>query len=120
MKECVVPRWQQLKSQLNNLSEEEFLLALHRDDAAVCIDARTPEEFAVSHIPKSINLNYLSTDLADQLEALDPEKSYYVYCRTSRRSSRICVLLENMGFDKVYHLKEGMKNYDHLIASQTK
>ncbi len=110
MKPCEVPRWQLLKSELSNLSFDDFVAQYKRDDNSVCLDVRTVEEFEFDKIDGAINLNYLSPDLADQLEKLDSHKSYYIYCRTGRRSVRVCVLLRNMGFN-VHNLNNGISNH---------
>ena len=112
MDHCEIPRWQRIKSQLNNLSFEEFVTRYQSDNESICLDARTKEEYELGHLPNARNFDYLSKTLADELEALDQSNTYYVYCRTSRRSLRICQLLKNMGFENVYHLKDGIK--DHL------
>lgn len=112
MEHCEIPKWAQLKATLQNLSFSDFIARVEQDPLAVCLDARTPEEFSTSKIPGAVNLNYLSHELADELEALDADKHYYVYCRTSRRSLRICVILQNLGFENVFHLENGIA--DHL------
>lgn len=104
---CEVPRWKRLKSLLSNLAWEDFTQRC-QDDNGVLLDVRTQEEFETDHLPNAINISYLSTDLVEQLEQLDPQVSYYVYCRTSRRSVRVCTLMKNMGFSNVYHLKDGL------------
>jgi len=109
MDSCELPRWQLLKASLDNYSFQDFVDKLNGDDQAVCLDARTPEEFAQGHLQDAVNINYLSQELADELESLDKSKHYYVYCRTSRRSLRICVLLRNLGFEHIYHLENGLQ-----------
>lgn len=105
---CEVPRWQQIKARLHNYNYPDFVSLAAKDKDSVIIDVRTPQEFQIEHIPGSTNLDYLSTDLADQLEGLQRGKNYYIYCRTGRRSLRVCVLLENMGFENVYNLEGGI------------
>jgi len=105
---CEVPRWQLIKATLNNLSYTDFVNKASEDQNAQMIDVRTEEEHATESIPDSIVMNYLDRDLADQLEKLDSSKSYYVYCRTGRRSLRVCVILRNLGFKNVYNLEEGI------------
>lgn len=107
-----------MKQTLMNLSFEKFVSAYQSKEAAVLIDARTNEEYDYGHLPGAINIDYLSPVLADLLEKLDPSMSYFVYCRTSRRSLRICVLLRNMGFTDVFHLEEGIQ--DHIDFLFTK
>jgi rhodanese-related sulfurtransferase len=108
--------WKRLKDSLHNLSFDEFCKAYSNNENAVCIDARTFAEYELGHLPNSINVDYLSPVLADLLEELDPDRCYYVYCRTSRRSLRICVLLKNMGFQNIFHLGEGVQSFMHKLA----
>ena len=111
MEHCEIPRWQLIKNQLNNLDFEGFVEAFQKEENAICLDVRTEAEYAQWHIDGAQNLSYLSTTLADDLEQLDPKKTYFVYCRTSRRSLRICQLMRNSGFQDVYHLKDGIKEH---------
>lgn len=105
---CEVPRWIQIKHTLENLNYEDFLKVVQEDENCVILDVRTAAEFELENIPNAINLDYLSRDLADQLEKLDPNKNYYIYCRTGRRSLRVCVILRNLGFQKVTNLDGGI------------
>lgn len=105
---CNVPRWQQLKATLQNLDYDTFIDQYKSDSNAICMDVRTAEEFKGYHFEGAVNVDYLSKNLADQLEKLDPQKHYYVYCRTGRRSSRVSVILKNMGFKNIFHLKDGI------------
>lgn len=104
---CEIPRWQQLKRQLNNLNAVEFKVALAETPDVVLIDVRTPAEFEAGHIPGAININYLAYDFWDQMEQLDPQRTYFIYCRTARRSVRTCTLMRNGGFQHIYHLDGG-------------
>ena len=75
---------------------------------SVLLDVRTKEELSdvIDHL--AVHIDYLSPDLADHIEVLDPNKSYFVYCRTGRRSIRVCTLMRNAGFQKVYNLSGGL------------
>ena len=108
-KSCKTPRWRMLKSQLNNLNAEEFATAIQTLDTAIIIDVRTPNEFEFGHIPAAINLDYLSEDFLDKIEQLAKNKDYFIYCRSGRRSIRVCTWMKNGGFDnhRVYNLNEG-------------
>ena len=116
MDSCEIPRWQALKAGLNNLSYEAFVQKMSEDTEAICLDARTKEEYDMGHIPTAVNINYLSPTLAEELEQLDPKKHYYVYCRTSRRSLRISIILKNLGFEELYHLEDGIHNHLDRLA----
>ena len=110
MDPCKLSRWQQLKSRLNNLEPEIFVKTYPKKPGAVCIDVRTKEEYQSGHLPEALHLDYLSPRLADLLEALQADKEYYVYCRTGRRSLRVCTLMQNMGFKRVYNCDNGIKD----------
>ena len=106
---CVVPRWAQLKTQLVNLEIAAFIQEATRDEESILLDVRTALEFKTGSLPGAINLNYLSLTLADELESLDPAKNYYIFCRTGRRSLRVCMLLKNIGIT-VYNLDKGIRD----------
>ena len=105
---CEVPRWQMIKATLNNLDYQDFIDQAAADSQSVTIDVRTEEEHESVSIPGSSVVDYLDTELADKIELLDPEKSYYVYCRTGRRSLRVCVIMGNLGFKNVFNLDGGI------------
>lgn len=105
---CAVPRWQLIKASLQNLDYEAFLKRADEDENAVMVDVRTEEEHQTINIPGSIVLDYLDKELADKIEELDKSKNYYVYCRTGRRSLRVCVILRNLGFEHIYNLDGGI------------
>jgi rhodanese-related sulfurtransferase len=109
-KSCKTPRWRMLKSQLNNLSAEEFISASNTFENAIIIDVRTADEYRSGHILNSINLNFFAEDLLDKIEDLEKGKSYLVYCRSGRRSIRVCTWMRNGGFDnqKIFNLDKGL------------
>ncbi len=105
---CEVPRWEMLKNQLENLDVEKFRSGFEKASDAVILDVRTKDEVDDQKIPGAIHLDYLSYDFIDNLEVLDRNKPYYVYCRTGRRSVRTCVLMKNWNFREVYNLEGGL------------
>lgn len=117
MEPCKLSRWQQLKSRLNNLEPQKFVDAYLQKSDAACLDVRTQEEYRSGHLPGAVNMDYLSPKLADLLEALPADKCYYVYCRTGRRSLRVCTLMQNMGIRQVYNCDNGIKDLDPAILS---
>lgn len=104
---CVIPRWQLIKDQLSNLSFEEFQ---ERSAIAesVIMDVRRVDEIHDGKFPKAIHIDYFSADLVDQLEVLDHDVPYFVYCRSGRRSLRVCALMRNAGFKEVHNLDGGL------------
>ena len=117
--DCNLSRWSLLKASLNNLAFSKFLSLIEEFPDAVILDVRTPEEFSSENIKGSINVDYLSPELADELEALNPNKTYFVYCRTGRRSARVCVILRNLGFEKVFNLGAGLSNPNPISSKSS-
>lgn len=112
---CKISRWQILKSQLNNLTPEEFRTLASKTKNAVVIDVRTHQEYLQGHLFDAINIDYLSYDFWDSIEKLDPEKIYFIYCRSGRRSVRTCTLMNNGGFSHVFNLDGGMNVWNKVF-----
>ena len=106
---CKTPRWRQLKAQLNNIGPEEFKRMMQKADRPIIIDVRTEAEFQLAHIQEAVNIDFLAEDMWERIEALDPSCTFLVYCRSGRRSIRVCTLMRNGGFDnqKIFNLDGG-------------
>ena len=78
------------------------------ESADVVLDVRTPEEFAVGHIPDAVNIDVSAPDFASRVGALDTEASYAVYCRTGNRSATAMQIMQDAGFGSVAHLGGGI------------
>ena len=86
---------------------------LFSESKAVVLDVRTPEEFETSRIANSINIDFYNPqNFISELEKLDKEITYYIYCRTGTRSSNSCVIMNEMGFKKTYNLLGGIVEWD--------
>lgn len=119
MANCKINRWQLLKTQLNNLSPEEFKQAVDRETTAVILDCRTPDEYSFSRIKGAINFNYLSQHFVEEMDQLDPNGIYLVYCRSERRSLRTCTLLKNGGFKNIFNLDGGLKQWVATFGNES-
>lgn len=70
----------------------------------VVLDVRTPEEFESGHVEGAININYHSETFVEELNKLDKNKSYLVYCRTGRRSGDTVGIMTRQGFGELYRI----------------
>ena len=68
---------------------------------AVLLDVRTPEEYATGHLPGAGNLDFRAPNVAVQLQQLDPNKTYVVYCASGNRSNKTALLMQEKGFKHV-------------------
>jgi rhodanese-related sulfurtransferase len=46
-----------------------------------------------------------------ELEALDKDKSYFVFCQTRNRSSKATELMHGLGFKHVHDIQGGMTGW---------
>ena len=89
--------------------EKQFL----SEENAIILDVRTPDEFEISRIPNSINIDFYNPqNFMYEIEKLDKDISCYVYCRTGVRSANSCQLMSELGFKKVYNLIGGIVEWN--------
>jgi len=83
------------------------------DDPAglVILDIRTPEEFDEVRLDGAINVDYYDADFADQLDTLDKNDPYVMYCRSGNRSSDAVKTMKDLGFTEVYEIDGGIVNW---------
>lgn len=78
----------------------------------ILLDIRTPKEYAQGHISGAFLLDYYRPSFKASLQRLDRNKTYLIYCRSGNRSSRTLNLIQSLGFRKVYHLKDGIIDWN--------
>lgn len=96
------------------LEPKEFIAAAKSDTSSVLLDVRRPDEFAEGHIDGAVNLNWLDADaFSAGVSKLDKGKSYYIYCRSGRRSNAAAQKMKSLGF-KVHDMKGGILRWQEL------
>ena len=78
-----------------------------RDDVQV-IDVRTPEEFDEGHLEGATRIGLADADFRDQLDGLDRDANYLVYCRSDNRSGQAVAIMREMGFTNVWDMDGGV------------
>ena len=98
-----------------NLEEAFALMEDNRSNQNfVIIDVRTPEEYANGHIEKAINLDFYSETFKDELDKLDRDKVYLIYCRSGNRSGQALNMMAELGFSEVYNMLGGMARWEEV------
>ena len=96
-----------------NLTQEDWVSQFEADENAVILDVRTEAEVSEGIIANAINIDiHKGQDFVDQIEALDKNKNYYVYCAAGVRSSNACGAMEQLGFENTFNLIGGFSNWD--------
>lgn len=78
---------------------------------AVILDVRTPQEHERGNIENSVNINV--DDIRKQMDELDKNQTYVIYCQVGLRGYLANRILRNNGFINVFNLQGGY----HLWSS---
>jgi phage shock protein E len=87
-----------------NLSPAEFGEKIEQEPGVV-IDVRTRDEYASGHLAIADHqYNLLDGEFEKQLDSLDKDATYYLYCRSGNRSGQAARLMKERGFENVYNI----------------
>ena len=90
----------------DHLSPQVFL-AKSKQTGVTVIDVRTKAEYDAGHVDNAINMDFYSPDFSAQLNALDKNGTYLIYCRTGHRSGQALEIMKGLGFTNVNDLSGG-------------
>ena len=97
---------------MKELTQEEWRKNIADDEDAVILDVRTEQEVEEGYMPgaKVIDI-YKGQEFLDEIDELDKEKNYYIYCRSGNRSRQACAIMDQKGFN-TYNLIDGFSKWD--------
>ena len=96
-----------------DLTQEEWTEDFNNNKSAFLLDVRTPEEFEQGFIPGATNIDiHLGQGFIDEVEKLDKDKAFFVYCRSGARSAQACAIMNQLGFEKTYNLLGGILEWE--------
>lgn len=106
----------------NITPKEAYTLILKNKDNPdfVILDVRTPREFANGHIENALNLDYYSETFKDDLNSLEKNKTYLIYCRSGRRSGKALDMMKELNFSRAYNMLGGITQWKTEGLSTTK
>lgn len=81
------------------------------NDKVTVIDLRTEKEFENGKIGSSLNIDFQKREFIDNLNKLDKEKPYIIYCMSGNRSLKASHVMKSLGFKMIYHYKKGYKDW---------
>lgn len=73
----------------------------------VVLDVRTPEETAEGKIEGAVEIDFEGQNFEAEIDKLDKNKTYLVYCRSGGRSSQASELMAEKGLKNIYNLTGG-------------
>jgi rhodanese-related sulfurtransferase len=77
----------------------------------VILDVRTKAEFESGHIENAINIDKNSEAFRDELNNLDKNKIYLVYCASGGRSKGAVAIMQELGFMTAYNMQGGISQW---------
>lgn len=77
----------------------------------VILDVRTPQEFHDERIDGAINIDFRSPSFRQEVDKLDKDKTYLLYCRTGNRSGQSLATFRDLGFHDIRHLSRGITGW---------
>lgn len=105
---------------INVLSPKDFTEQAKADTTAIILDVRTPGEYKEEHLAGAQQLDFLNTSAFDAgIKQLDNTHTYYVYCRSGKRSHNACIKMKKQGL-KVFDMEGGIPNWKKLGMPTTK
>ena len=81
------------------------------DEKVTLVDLRTGIEFERGTIGESINIDFRNKSFIEKVSKLDKNKPYVVYCVSGNRSQKASIIMEYLGFKKIYHYKSGYSDW---------
>ena len=106
-------------AQVKNINPKAAERKMHKE--LTVLDVRTEAEFNSSHITGAVNYNVLdSIQFMQQIQELDKDETYLVYCKSGKRSAKAAKWLEQQGFTHIYNMKEGILGWEKMQKKKNK
>ena len=88
-----------------NVSEFSKKIA---ESGVVTLDVRTAEEIAEGYIEGSQSIDFYLEDFEIEINTLDKQLTYAVYCRSGKRSGKAIEIMQEAGFHNLFNLDGGI------------
>ncbi|MFZ6010400.1 MAG: rhodanese-like domain-containing protein [Bacteroidota bacterium] len=93
------------------LNADQFEKMMNESQNKIVLDVRTPGEFETGFISGAVLMNFHDADFKEKVNTLDKSRSIFVYCESGVRSNKASVILKESGFEDVYLLTGGLKDW---------
>ena len=70
----------------------------------IILDVRTPGEYRSGYIENAVNIDYKSGNFKEEVNKLDKDNVYLVYCGSGRRAAGSINIMEKLGFNNLYNI----------------
>jgi rhodanese-related sulfurtransferase len=77
----------------------------------IILDVRSPNEYVESHIENAENIDVNSHIFKSEINKIDKNKKYLVYCHSGHRSSYAVKIMIDSGFTDIHDLSGGIRKW---------
>lgn len=100
---------------VKNIQQAEFE-KLESKENVIVIDVRTPGEVSEGKIKGAdLFIDFRGGNFEAEVDKLDKEKEYIVYCRSGGRSASAADVMIDKGFKHVYNLEGGIMGWKGAV-----
>ena len=99
------------------ISMEEAVDMMAKEENYIILDVRTTEEFAEKHIPNAINIPNEIIGSEELAELPDKNQLILVYCRSGNRSKQASEKLAALGYTNIYEFG-GINNWTGELENE--
>jgi rhodanese-related sulfurtransferase len=103
-----------IKKTVTTLTQEQFIEGYRK---AQLIDVREPKDFANGHILGARNIP--QTQLNQRYREIRTDKPVYIYDQNGARSGRVALFLKKKGYDQLYQLQGGFKQWTGKVKAKS-
>ncbi len=96
------------RNRFQNLEATSFIQKMQEEKNGILLDVRTSMEYNDFHLDDSINIDIKHRDFIDEVNELNRDKHYFIYCRIGVRSANACNYMSMLGFKHLYNLDGGI------------
>jgi thioredoxin len=95
---------------VNHVNATEFKSLIDQGEC-ILLDVRTDREIGQGFIETASFINYPNETFEQKAKLMDRETPVLVYCHSGGRSANAAQVLVDLGFEKVYNLKGGIRGW---------
>ena len=102
------------KKVIDEIEPEEAYIVIKKENYNpnfIILDVRTHNEYKQEHLKSAHLLNVKSPNFEDELDGMDKNKKYFVYCRRGKRGIIACNLMKKHGYNEVYNITGGINKW---------
>jgi len=95
-----------------HIQEAKVLIANQQNNEAFTVlDVRTPGEYNTDHLQNAYQRNFYDPDFSEQLDSLNKNRIYLIYCQSGNRSGQAFTIMQTLGFTEVYNMLGGIASW---------